>query len=251
MSNKSLYIDAGHGGTDPGASGFGKSEKDWTLKMSIYQYNRLKSLGAKVGISRTSDKTLTNSGRTNAIKSKYTYCISNHFNAFNGEARGVEVIHSIHTSGALAQRMADAITRSSGLPFRRIFDRKGNNGDYFFMHRQTGSTTTLILEYGFIDNKKDNDFYSNEANFTRVAEAVVKEWCAILGIKYAPLIPPVKKEEAKPIRRRDEDFINDYAKEPIDWAIKNGVSSGEKPNRYATRQEVITMIKRYHEKFGK
>ena len=182
--SKSLIIDPGHGGTDPGASGFGVKEKDWVLKMSIYQYNRLKELGAKVAITRTTDKTLDSVARTGLIKSKYDYCMSNHFNAFNGTARGVETIHSIYASNSIAKRLADVIVATSKLPLRRVFKLAGNNGDYYFMHRLTGATNTTIVEYGFIDNKADHDYFKNEDNFYKVAEAVVKEWCSILGVKY-------------------------------------------------------------------
>ena len=47
---KTIIIDAGHGGKDPGAIAFGIKEKDWNLKMSNYQYKRLKDLGAKVSM---------------------------------------------------------------------------------------------------------------------------------------------------------------------------------------------------------
>ena len=75
---KSIIIDPGHGGTDPGAIGFGVREKDWNLRISMYQYERLKELGAKVAITRTSDVTLDPVPRTNKIKNKYDVCISNH-----------------------------------------------------------------------------------------------------------------------------------------------------------------------------
>lgn len=183
--SKTLIIDPGHGGTDPGAIGFGVNEKDWNLKISLYQYNRLKELGANVAITRTTDRTLDSAPRTNLIRGKYDYCLSNHFNAFNGSARGVETIHSIYSNGETAKRLADAIVKASGLPLRRVFKREGRSGDYYFMHRLTGSTETTISEYGFIDNKQDHDYYKNEDNFYKVAEAVVKGWCAILGVKYA------------------------------------------------------------------
>ncbi|WP_440894984.1 N-acetylmuramoyl-L-alanine amidase [Amphibacillus sp. Q70] len=179
-----LIIDPGHGGTDPGTSGFGVQEKEWTLKISLYQYERLKELGADVAITRTTDKTLDSGPRTNLIKDKYDYCISNHFNGFNGEARGVETIHSIHANTANATRLANAIVKVSGLPLRRVFSKEGNRGDHYFMHRLTGSTQTTIIEYGFMDNKEDHDFYKNDDNFYKVAEAVVKELCAILGVEY-------------------------------------------------------------------
>lgn len=182
--SKSLIIDPGHGGSDPGANGFGVQEKDWTLKMSLYQYNRLKELGADVNITRTKDRTIDSETRAELVKDKYDYCMSNHFNAFNGEARGVETIHSIYASPDIARMLANNIVKVSGLPFRRVFDREGSNGDYYYMHRLTGTTGTIIVEYGFIDNKEDHEFYKNDENFVEVAEKVVQTWCNILGVSY-------------------------------------------------------------------
>lgn len=187
--SKSLIIDPGHGGTDPGTSGFGVKEKDWNLKMSVYQYNRLKALGANVAITRTNDTTLSNNKRTGLIRSKYDYCMSNHFNGFNGQARGVETIHSIHANSKVATQLARAIIDEAKLPLRRVFTRKHPsqaNRDYYFMHRETGNTRTTIIEYGFMDNKQDHDFYKSDTNFYRVAERIVKEWCNILGVAYRP-----------------------------------------------------------------
>ena len=143
----SIIIDAGHGGNDPGATAFNTKEKDWTLKMSLYQYNRLKELGVNVSLTRSKDETLDANTRAKRVKSKYTYCISNHFNAFNGTARGIETIHSIYADGKFAQKIAKALQEATRLPLRRSFSRKNNMGtDWYYMHRLTGSTKTVIVE---------------------------------------------------------------------------------------------------------
>lgn len=182
-------IDPGHGGSDSGAVGFGRLEKDWTLAISLYQYKRLKELGARVALSRTSDETLPSYSRVARIKDQYDYCISNHWNAFNGQARGVETIHSYRANPRFAQKLADQIVKDSGLPLRRVFSRKTANqkSDYYFMHRLTGTTKTVIIEYGFIDHKLDAGFYAQENQFYRVAEGVVKVVCDQIGISYQPV----------------------------------------------------------------
>lgn len=183
--SKSIIIDPGHGGTDPGAVGFGVREKDWNLRISLYQFERLKELGAKVAITRTTDKTLDSTPRTNLIKGKYDIAISNHWNAFNGSARGVETIHSIHGGKGFATNIANALVKVSGIPLRRVFSRKNSGGtDYYFMHRLTGSTTTVIIEYGFLDNVTDHNWYKNDSNFYKAAEAVIEQVCKEIGITY-------------------------------------------------------------------
>ena len=44
MNETKIVIDAGHGGSDPGASGNGIIEKDLTLAISKYMYDRFKEL---------------------------------------------------------------------------------------------------------------------------------------------------------------------------------------------------------------
>ena len=40
-----------------------------------------------------------------------------------------------------------------------------------------------------------------------------------------------------------------YAAEAVAWAKKNGISDGKDPKAYATREQLITMLYRYHNKF--
>lgn len=273
--SKSLYIDPGHGGSDPGANGYGVLEKTWNLRISKYQYDRLKSMGARVTLGRSSDVTQNSTARTSRIRSKYDYCISNHWNAFNGIARGVETIHSVYASSTIARRIANAIVDESGLPFRRVFSRKNNSGgDYYYMHRLTGTTTTIIIEYGFIDNKQDNDFYRNDDNFYRVAERVVKEMCSILGVKYVPLKEDdelASKEynelnkKINALTRQVNTLVSELNrkldvpsnsqeageshKEHWEKLKKDGITVGTNPKKYSTREQVGTMIVRAVEKY--
>ena len=184
---KSLIIDPGHGGSDNGMDGYGEAEKHWTLKISLYQYTRLKELGADVAITRTTDQELDPDERTALVRNKYDYCMSNHFNAYNGSARGVETIHSIYADSHVSAVLASAVVEASGLPLRRVFDKKNSRGtDYYYMHRETGNTATTIMEYGFLDNVEDYAFYKEEENLFKVAEEVVQAWCIILGVAYEP-----------------------------------------------------------------
>ena len=81
-----IVIDAGHGGEDQGASGNGIIEKDLTLKISQYMYDKFKSLGLPVTMTRTTDETVSPTERVNRILNAYgnnpnVIVISNHINA--------------------------------------------------------------------------------------------------------------------------------------------------------------------------
>lgn len=189
-----LIIDPGHGGKDPGAVAFGEREKDWALKVSVYQYERFKALGIQVDMTRFDDSTLFPAARISRVKNKATFCISNHFNAFNGSVRGIEVIHSIHSSDHFAKEIAQNLVEKTDLPLRRVFSRTLPNKkqDYYFMHRMTGHTQTLIIEYGFIDHPLDHQHYKQANQIERAAEAVIEAVCKELKVEYKPKQPWTK-----------------------------------------------------------
>ena len=94
MKDYKVVIDAGHGGDDPGSSGNGIIEKELTLKISQYMYDRLKELGIPVTMTRTTDETLNPTDRVNRILDAYgnnsnVIVVSNHINAGGGESQCV------------------------------------------------------------------------------------------------------------------------------------------------------------------
>ncbi len=86
MNNYRIVIDPGHGGEDPGASGNGIIEKNLTLEISKYMYDRFKELGIPVYITRTTDETISPTERVKRILNAYgnnknVIVVSNHINA--------------------------------------------------------------------------------------------------------------------------------------------------------------------------
>lgn len=91
---KNVVIDAGHGGNDPGASGNGIIEKEYTLKISEYIHDRLDQLGIPNTMVRTDDETIEPNERIERVVAPYgsgrdVLVISNHINAGGGEGRCV------------------------------------------------------------------------------------------------------------------------------------------------------------------
>ena len=79
-----------HGGEDSGAVGSGIIEKELTLDISKYMYDRFKELGIPVALTRDSDSTLTSDNRPGVALSKFgngenVIIISNHINAGGGD----------------------------------------------------------------------------------------------------------------------------------------------------------------------
>ena len=91
---RGVIIDPGHGGEDSGAIGNNQYEKDYTLKISRYMYDRLKELGIPVSITRDSDVTLNPKDRVSKILSFYgddpnVIVVSNHLNSGGGDSQSV------------------------------------------------------------------------------------------------------------------------------------------------------------------
>ncbi|MDP3426057.1 MAG: N-acetylmuramoyl-L-alanine amidase [Humidesulfovibrio sp.] len=70
LSVRTIMIDAGHGGKDPGAQGYGLSEKDVNLRMALILGKILKSQGFKVIYTRTTDVFLALEERTAMANAK-------------------------------------------------------------------------------------------------------------------------------------------------------------------------------------
>ena len=184
-----VILDPGHGGNDPGAIGNGVLEKDYNLKISLYQRDRLRELGVPVAMTRERDETLNQANRVARARSFFgtsrdVILISNHNNA--GGGTGAEVIFALRNNNTFATKILNEI-RSAGQVTRRVFQQRSTsnpNLDHFFILRDTANMESVIVEYAFLDNLADVNRL--RANWKAYAEAVVKAICDYKGIKYIP-----------------------------------------------------------------
>ena len=190
---KKVVIDAGHGGSDSGATGNGIIEKNLTLDISKYMYDRLKELGVPVKLTRNSDIDLPASERPQKVLDQYgngsdVIVVSNHINSGgNGTAEGAEVIYALRNKDTLAKKILDELEKQGQL-IRKYYQRRlpsDYNKDYYYMMRNTPNKEALIVEYGFLDNASDANKLKN--NYKKYAEAVVKAITEYAGYKYVPL----------------------------------------------------------------
>ena len=188
MNNLQVVIDAGHGGTDPGAvSSSGVREKDLTLSISQYMYDQFRNKGIPVTLVRSTDETVNPTERVQRILNAYgdnpnVIVISNHINAAGSGiqgAEGAEVIYALRNEDTLARNILQALG-NAGQKMRKFYQRRlpsDTSKDYYFIHRNTGSNTQpVIVEYGFIDNPQDlNRIQNNYKSYVdAVVDAVIK-----------------------------------------------------------------------------
>lgn len=180
MDNIKVVIDAGHGGTDPGAVANGVNEKDLNLMISRYMLERFLEAGVPATLIRTSDETISPTERVRRILAAYgdnpnVIVISNHINSSdNAGAEGSEIIYALRNSDELAKNILSELEKS-GQVVRNVYQRRlpsNPNRDYYFIHRDTGSTQPVIVEYGYINNPED--LKRIQDNYKKYVNAVVK-----------------------------------------------------------------------------
>ena len=150
-------------------------------------YNRFRELGVPVAITRDTDETLSRTERLNTMTNTFgndskVIVLSNHINAGGGE--GAEIVYPLRTSSVLPKAILDEIG-SRGQIKRKIYQRvlpEDPTKDYYYIMRQTPNTTALLIEYGFIDNPRDQVKLQN--NILDYAEGVVKAVSEYIGVPY-------------------------------------------------------------------
>lgn len=97
---------------------------------------------------------------------------------------GAEVVYPLRSTDVLARSILEAIGEE-GQIMRKYYQRRlpeNPSKDYYYIMRETPNTTSLLLEYGFIDNPKDVVKLQNY--LLDYVEAVVKAVSNYIGVKY-------------------------------------------------------------------
>lgn len=225
MSTKEVVvqIDAGHGGSDPGAIGFGLQEKNLTLAISLAARKHLLDNydGVRVVMSRSDDRTLSLPARTDiAINQKVDSLVSIHINsAANNAAKGYEDFRHITQSGTSASGHLQREIHSRVSPLFSV--NRGMKQENFHMVRvatnRTPSIPSILTENGFIVNREDNDKLKDPNFLNLLGVAHAEGIAAFHGLKRKlpklELIPPgqnaiklgsiTMKQDAKAYARPD------------------------------------------------
>ena len=167
---RKVFIDPGHGGTDPGASGNGLYEKEVVLSISKKVRNILISKGFEVELSRSTDQYVSLSDRAAQANAwDADLFVSIHCNsATSSSANGTEcyTYPTANTSTkSLSKNMASALASKLGLTNR------GHKEANFAVLRLS-NMPAILIETAFINNANDasklktreNDFASAIAN---------------------------------------------------------------------------------------
>ncbi len=183
MKGKVICIDPGHGGPDVGAIGpTGVTEKSVTFKVATELRKLLEKEGAKVILTRTSDKAVHAKGaKASAIEELQARCdiandkkadifISIHADAFtNNTAKGTTAYY--YEKGTKAsKKLADAL-RSALIEEIKTVDR-GTQSCNFYVVRKTDMPATLI-ELAFLSNEEEEQLLDSEEGIKKAAQGLL------------------------------------------------------------------------------
>ena len=160
-----IFLDAGHGGDDPGSDNGVRLEKDDTLKIALAVREKLWGLGFDVVMSRDSDTAVDRADRAKlANASGAKLMISFHRNKASSDGEGVEIyIPSSDTeeSRLLAENILNALV-AQGFEKRSI--RAGTLNDSKSDYEEIGlaKMPACLVEVGFISNARDNALFDEQ-----------------------------------------------------------------------------------------
>lgn len=183
---KTVFLDAGHGGTDPGAVNGSRKEAADNLRLGLAVRDLLKAAGYTVVMARTGDVTLSLADRTNAANAASAdLYVSLHRNSFSAAtANGVETwVYSVDTKGSrpFAEKVQDRIVGVG------VQTNRGVKAGNYHVLRES-KMPAMLIELGFISNAADNGLF--DSRFDAYANAVAQGIVDGLG-SVAPAYPAV------------------------------------------------------------
>lgn len=168
MANYKVALDAGHGGSDPGAVYNGRQEKDDTLDLTLAVGDILKKNGVDVFYTRTTDEYETPFKKaTDANNSGADLFISIHRNSSEtpNQYSGVESL-VFNDTGLKAEVARNINNQLEDVGFKNLgVDVRKN----LVVLKRTKMPAVLV-EAGFINNDKDNYLFDQE--FDKIANAI-------------------------------------------------------------------------------
>ena len=171
-----IVIDAGHGGSDPGAIGYDNSGKavDYesriNLAIALLVGEKLERSGIKIVYTRDSDEYISLKDRSELTNSiGCDLFVSIHCNSIEKPSiDGTQVYYhpASEVGTKLAENIYDKIVEMTGLSPKEI-----QNGSHLYVIRTT-SVPAVLVETAFISNQSDRNYLLSKSGQETLAEAI-------------------------------------------------------------------------------
>ena len=255
-----VALDAGHGGSDPGAQGNGKSEADLTWKIVSACKTKLENYGFKVILAREQSGSYGSSDFLyrvqRCVNQGAQAYISFHINSGSSAAHGAEV-YSPTVNGAdytqvsyeLAQKVQNNLV-ALGLTNRGVFQMQV--GDEFAVIRcaREAGIPGILIEHGFISNWGDANKYFSDAGCKRLgeadADAIIAQFPKSSWLDYSSVFDADYYLNKYP---DVNEWANGSKDKPLDHFINYGMSEGRRGSEafdvYSYRTRYLDLRKAY------
>lgn len=177
-SGNTVVLDAGHGGSDSGATSNGRREKDYTLDTTLATSAALRSKGINVVLTRSDDTYLSLGTRTSISNEvKPDLFTSIHYNSYNGSANGTEVYYNVKDKNGgktktVAQNVLNRIVKTFGFANRGIKAKANSSGtDYYYVLRNN-KYPSILIECAFIDSEKDMSKLNSDSKIDNLGNQI-------------------------------------------------------------------------------
>lgn len=176
LSGARIVVDPGHGGNDPGASGFypGKDEADINLAISQKLVAELQNRGASVLMTNPGSTMASRMAAARAFNPQVLVSIHGNSSEANTSASGTEVYYFYPFAKQLAANIAANASSSLGSTNR------GAKSGLYYMTRESQFAAVLV-ETGFVTNEAEYTKLINSKYQTRIAQGIANGISGYLG----------------------------------------------------------------------
>lgn len=173
LKNRIILVDAGHGGSDPGAVSQGVTEKSIVIKVAKLVEQKLKNAGASVIMSRAGDTYPSLKDRVALSKSTNSELfVSIHVNATtSSKVTGTETFYNLSSndngaeSKVLATKIQSEIIKNADMNSRGI-----KEGEFYVIKQM--EIPSVLVELGFITNQQDLNKLVNDKYIEIYAQSI-------------------------------------------------------------------------------
>jgi N-acetylmuramoyl-L-alanine amidase len=174
LGGKTIIIDAGHGGKDPGAGSVGfspKCEKELNIEIARKLASELQSKGARVIMTRQNDVFLELDDRAGfADRYNADLLVSIHCDAHDRSDVDGATIYIARQPTSKSRQVAEAIRKS--LESNGIYTRGVRNADYRVLVKH--SKPSVLIESGYLTNRTDAGRLNNSWYQGKLAKALAQ-----------------------------------------------------------------------------
>lgn len=201
-----LVLDAGHGGHDSGAIGYGLKEKSLALdivkgiKLGLKKYGNI-----DVILTRTNDTYLTLEQRVQIEKkAKANMFVSVHLNAGGGTGFESFVDDRLDNSSRTVKRqriLHDTIMKELHKVDKTLANRGTKKSESIYVVRNT-NCDAVLTENLFIDTKKDTDLLKQHKTIQAIINGHVKGIVKIFNLRKKVVDTPIDESEKEVVERK-------------------------------------------------